>query len=205
MKTIERYFPELTQEQRERFAALEPLYREWNGKINVVSRKDIDQLYGHHVLHSLAIARAVPFPAGATVLDLGTGGGFPGIPLAILFPQVRFTLCDSIGKKIRVASAVAESLALENVTTRCARVESFPDRYDYIVSRAVAPLSDLYGWVRGRFDRSLICLKGGDVEAEADACIARYHLPPERFTFCDISLWFKEPHFVGKKMVILAR
>ena len=205
MKTLERYFPDLTALQRERFAALEPLYRDWNAKINVISRKDMDDFYEHHVLHSLAIGKAVAFPAGASVLDLGTGGGFPGIPLAILFPEVQFTLCDSIGKKVKVAAAVAESLALENVTTINARVESLPQRYDYIVSRAVAPLSELYGWVKGRFGRSLICLKGGEVEAEADVCIARHRLSPNRFTFCDITLWYKEPWFEGKKLVILSQ
>ena len=205
MNALERYFPELTAQQRERFAALGPLYRDWNAKINVISRKDMDDFYEHHVLHSLSIAKAVSFPAGSTVLDLGTGGGFPGIPLAILFPEVRFTLCDSIGKKIKVAAAVSEALGLRNVTTVNARVESLPDRYDYIVSRAVAPLGELYGWVKGRFGRSLICLKGGEVEAEAEICIARHRLSPNRFTFCDITLWYKEPWFEGKKLVILSQ
>ena len=205
MTELERYFPELTAQQRERFAALGPLYRDWNAKINVISRKDMDDFYEHHVLHSLSIAKAVSFPEGATVLDLGTGGGFPGIPLAILFPEVRFTLCDSIGKKIKVAAAVAEALGLGNVTTVNARVESLPEHYDYIVSRAVAPLVDLYGWVKGRFGRSLICLKGGEVEAEAEACMVRHRLSPNRFTFCDITLWYKEPWFEGKKLVILSQ
>ena len=205
MNAVERYCPDLSDQQREHLVALEPLYRDWNAKINVISRKDMDDFYEHHVLHSLAIGKAVDFPSGASVLDLGTGGGFPGIPLAILFREVRFTLCDSIGKKVKVATAVAESLGLENVTTVNARVESLPQRYDYIVSRAVAPLSDLYGWVKGRFGRSLICLKGGEVEAEADACIARHHLSPNRFTFCDITLWYKEPWFEGKKLVILSQ
>ena len=205
MNTIERYFPDLTPLQRDRFAALAPLYRDWNAKINVISRKDMDSFYEHHVLHSLAVAKAVRFPEGATVLDLGTGGGFPGIPLAILFPETHFTLCDSIGKKIRVAAAVAASLELENVETVNARVETLPARYDYVVSRAVAPLSDLYGWVKGRFSHSLICLKGGEVEAEAEACIARHRLSPERFTFCEIAMWYREPWFEGKKLVILAQ
>ncbi|MBR4212392.1 MAG: 16S rRNA (guanine(527)-N(7))-methyltransferase RsmG [Bacteroidales bacterium] len=205
MNTVERYFPDLTPLQRERFAALAPLYRDWNAKINVISRKDMDSFYEHHVLHSLAVAKAVRFPEGATVLDLGTGGGFPGIPLAILFPETHFTLCDSIGKKIRVAAAVVASLGLENVETVNARVETLPGRYDYVVSRAVAPLTDLYGWVKGRFSRSLICLKGGEVEAEAEACIARHRLSPERFTFCEIAMWYQEPWFEGKKLVILAQ
>ena len=134
MKTLEKYFPGLTPRQEERFAALDALYRDWNSKINVISRKDIDSLYLHHVLHSLAIAKAVVFKAGDTVLDVGTGGGFPGIPLAILFPEAKFTLCDSIGKKIKVASAVAEALNLENVECVNARVETLPGQYDYIVS-----------------------------------------------------------------------
>ena len=205
MDEILKYFPNLTDDQRAKFQALDALYRDWNSKINVISRKDIDNLYTHHILHSLAIAKFISFTPGSCVMDLGTGGGFPGIPLAIMFPEVRFTLLDSIGKKIRVSSAVAGSLGLENVVTVNARVESLPERYDFIVSRAVAPLSDLYGWVKGRFSRSLICLKGGEVEAEAESCIARYHISPNRFTFCDIPMWYSEPWFEGKKLVILAQ
>lgn len=205
MQTIKKYFPDLTPVQQERFAALDALYRDWNSKINVISRKDMDSLYLHHVLHSLAIAKAVQFEPGSTVLDVGTGGGFPGIPLAILFPEVKFTLCDSIGKKIKVASSVAESLGLDNVCCVNARVESLPDNYDYIVSRAVTNMTDFYGWIRGRWRKSLICLKGGDVEEEIAACAARHRLNPAKFTICDVSLWFEEEFFEGKKMVIMGQ
>ncbi|MCQ2138421.1 MAG: 16S rRNA (guanine(527)-N(7))-methyltransferase RsmG [Bacteroidales bacterium] len=205
MQTINKYFPDLTPVQQERFAALDALYRDWNSKINVISRKDMDSLYLHHVLHSLAIAKAVQFEPGSTVLDVGTGGGFPGIPLAILFPEVKFTLCDSIGKKIKVASSVAESLGLDNVCCVNARVETLPDNYDYIVSRAVTNMTDFYGWIRGRWRKSLICLKGGDVEEEIAACAARHRLNPAKFTICDVSLWFEEEFFEGKKMVIMGQ
>lgn len=205
MQTINKYFPELTPRQKERFEMLDPLYRDWNSKINVISRKDIDSLYAHHVLHSLAIGKAVRFAPCSSVLDVGTGGGFPGIPLAILFPDVKFTLCDSIGKKIKVASAVAQSLGLDNVECVNARVETLPGAYDHIVSRAVTNMTDFYGWVRGKWRNSLICLKGGDVEEEMGSCVARYHLNPAKITICDISIWFEEEFFDGKKMVIMGQ
>lgn len=205
MQTIRKYFPELTPLQVKRFEMLDPLYRDWNSKINVISRKDMDSLYEHHVLHSLSIGKAVSFAPGSTVLDVGTGGGFPGIPLAILFPEVKFTLCDSIGKKIMVASAVAESLGLDNVESLNARVETLPGVYDHIVSRAVTNMTDFYGWTRGRWRTSLICLKGGDVEPEISACASRYHLNPAKFTICDVNMWFAEEFFEGKKMVIMGQ
>ncbi|MBO4571552.1 MAG: 16S rRNA (guanine(527)-N(7))-methyltransferase RsmG [Bacteroidales bacterium] len=205
METIERYFPGLTPLQKERFASLDSLYREWNSKINVISRKDIDNLYLHHVLHSLAIARAVTFAPGETVLDVGTGGGFPGIPLAILFPETRFTLCDSIGKKIKVASSVAQELGLDNVECVNARVETLGGGYDYIVSRAVTNMADFYGWIKGRFSRQVICLKGGEVEQELSQCFARHRLSPAKVTVCDIPMWFPEEYFEGKKMVIIGQ
>lgn len=204
MKLIDKYFPGLPQESREKFSQLDPLYREWNAKINVISRKDIDSLEEHHILHSLAIARAVSFPDGARVLDIGTGGGFPGIPLAILFPKVQFVLCDSIGKKIRVAQAVADGVGLTNVTCVNARVETVPGSFDYAVSRAVAPMDELYGWVKGRFSRSLLCLKGGGVEEEAAACVNRHRLDFKQFTFCPVNMWFDEEYFLGKQVVILS-
>lgn len=204
MKLIDKYFPSLPQDAREMFARLDPLYREWNAKINVISRKDIDALEEHHILHSLAIARAVDFPDRARVLDIGTGGGFPGIPLAILFPKVEFVLCDSIGKKIRVAQAVATGVGLSNVTCINARVETVPGSFDFAVSRAVAPLDELYGWVKGRFSRSLVCLKGGGVEEEAAACVHRHHLAYGQFTFCPVNMWFEEDYFLGKQVVILS-
>lgn len=205
MITLEKYFPDLSQRQKERFAALGPLYRDWNSKINVISRKDMDSLYLHHVLHSLAIAKVLRPLSGDTVLDVGTGGGFPGIPLAILFPEARFTLCDSIGKKIKVASEVASALHLENVECVNARVETLPGRYDYIVSRAVTNMADLYGWVKGRCRRSIISLKGGEVEEELALCRSRHHVDAKLMTVCDIPMWFDESWFEGKKIVIIAQ
>lgn len=174
MQDILRYFPDLSAEQQMQLAALDGLYRDWNAKINVISRRDIDNLYTHHVLHSLAIAKAIRFRAGSRVLDIGTGGGFPGIPLAILFPDVHFCLIDSIGKKVRVAAAVAESIGLANVTTAHCNVVEHKDKYDFVVSRGVMPLPDLARLVRKNIAREqrnalpggLICLKGGDLQAE---------------------------------------
>lgn len=203
MQTIEKYFPHLTPLQKRRFGAMDALYRDWNAKINVISRKDMDNFHLHHVLHSLAIARAVQFGAGERVLDIGTGGGFPGIPLAIMFPETRFILCDSIGKKIKVASAVAEALGLDNVECVNCRVEALPGSFDSAVTRAVASLEDLYGWVKERYGSQLICLKGGDVEEEASRCAARHRISKDIFTIADISIWFDEEYFKDKKIVIL--
>ena len=171
---INEYFS-LTERQAEQFAQLDALYRDWNAKINVISRKDIDNLYEHHVLHSLAIAKFLKFTPGTTVMDIGTGGGFPGIPLAILYPDCRFVLVDSIGKKIKVASAVAEALGLTNVECIQERAEDEKRLFDFVVSRAVMPLPDLVKLVRKNIDHKaqhnalpngLIVLKGGDVDAE---------------------------------------
>ncbi len=203
MHPVEKYFPALSPLQKERLEALGPLYREWNEKINVISRKDMDNFYLHHVLHSMAIGKAVQFASGERVLDVGTGGGFPGIPLAVLFPAARFTLCDSIGKKIKVASAVASSLGLDNVECVNCRVEALPGNFDWAVTRAVAQLSDLYGWIAGRFSRGLICLKGGDLEEEAARCASRHRLDRGRFTISDIGIWYDEEYFVDKKILIL--
>ena len=142
MEIINKYFPNLTEQQRERFAALDELYRDWNSKINVISRKDIDNLYEHHILHSLGIAEIINFKPGTRIMDLGTGGGFPGIPLAIMFPEVQFHLVDSIGKKIRVCDEVRNALGLTNVTTEWTRGENIKEKYDFVVSRAVMPLTD---------------------------------------------------------------
>lgn len=205
MEELNRYFPDLTPLQKERFALLDALYREWNEKINVISRKDIDNLYEHHVLHSLAIAKAVRFPSGAKVLDVGTGGGFPGIPLAIMFPDVQFTLCDSIGKKIKVAEAVAAGISLDNVTFLNCRAESIKERFDFVVSRAVADLSDFYGWVKPLLGGPLYYLKGGDVDEEISRCIGRHHINPAKVTICDIPMWFSQEWFEGKKVVIVSK
>lgn len=205
--TARRAFPWLTPEMEERFAALDGLYREWNARINVISRKDMDGLYDHHVLHSLAIARYLQLqqrllPEGAEVLDLGTGGGFPGIPLAILFPVTQFTLCDSVGKKIIVADAVAKSLGLSNVTTVNARVESLGKTFDYVISRAVATLEDLYPWVKGRYRGSILLLKGGDGLAEEFArAQARHRLSKNAVATWPVSAWLPGEWFEGKFVV----
>lgn len=174
MEQILRYFPQLTEQQQQQFAALDALYRDWNAKINVISRKDIDNLYPHHVLHSLGIAKVISFRPGTHVMDIGTGGGFPGIPLAILFPEVQFHLLDSIGKKIKVAQAVADALQLSNVRTSHKNVIEEKEKYDFVVSRAVMQMEDLVRLVRknvhhdqhNSLPNGLICLKGGDIQQE---------------------------------------
>lgn len=206
METILKYFPDLTPEQRERFAALYGLYAEWNARINVVSRKDFEQLYLRHVLHSLAIARVCTFDAGARILDVGCGGGFPCVPLAILFPEARFTAVDSIAKKIAVVQAVKESLHLENLTPKCTRAEALGERFDYVVSRAVTAMPAFVGWVwklleRGRhgtLPNGILCLKGGDL-AEELAATGR------RWTLYDIARFFDEEFFETKKVVYTPR
>jgi 16S rRNA (guanine527-N7)-methyltransferase len=174
MDIILKYFPDITQKQREQFAALDNLYHDWNSKINVISRKDIDFLYEHHVLHSLAIAKAIKFRPGTKVLDLGTGGGFPGIPLAIMFPDTRFKLIDGTGKKILVVQEVAKAIGLENCEAAHLRGEDETGKYDFVVSRAVMPLPDLAKLVRKNIAKAqrnslpngLLCLKGGNVDME---------------------------------------
>ena len=174
MEQLLRYFPQLTEQQQRQFAALDALYRDWNAKINVISRKDIDNLYPHHVLHSLGIAKVISFRPGTHVMDIGTGGGFPGIPLAILFPEIQFHLLDSIGKKIKVAQAVADALQLSNVRTSHKNVIEEKEKYDFVVSRAVMQMGDLVRLVRknvhhdqrNSLPNGLICLKGGDIQQE---------------------------------------
>lgn len=206
MEIVLKYFADFTPRQLDQFRTLAPLYQEWNEKINVISRKDIDALYEKHVLHSLAIAAAADLTPGLQVLDLGTGGGFPGIPLAIFFPEVQFHLVDSIGKKIKVVEAVAEGLNLTNVTTAHSRAEDIKNRkFDLVVSRAVAPLKDLWGWSKPLLKKNppaerpsgLICLKGGDLaqEISESGCRPRlvniYQLFPEEF--------FREKYVVAVK------
>ena len=199
---------ELTPLQQERFDALDALYREWNAQINVISRKDIDNLYSHHVLHSLVIGRYLSEVPGlwdsfssASILDVGTGGGFPGIPLAILFPEASFVLCDSVGKKTIVASAVSRALGLENVEVVNARAESLGREFDYVVSRAVAALPDFYPWVKGCYRKGVLYLKGGDVNPEIAQVMARYHLPKGSVHTWRISSWLDDPWYEGKLVI----
>ena len=175
MDRILKHFPDLDKRQISQFRQLGPLYSYWNQKVNVVYRQDIDNLYEHHVLHSLSVARFIQFQPGSKVLDLGTGGGFPGIPLAIMFPEVHFHLIDSIDKKVKVAEAVAKAIGLRNVTTEQVRAEDHKAQYDFVVSRAVADLMIIYGWVINRIRRGssfndvpngLLCLKGGNLDME---------------------------------------
>ncbi|MDD6746890.1 MAG: 16S rRNA (guanine(527)-N(7))-methyltransferase RsmG [Paludibacteraceae bacterium] len=203
MNFISDYF-KLTARQAEQFAQLDALYRDWNSKINVISRKDIDNLYEHHVLHSLAIAKWIPFQPDTTILDVGTGGGFPGIPLAIMFPQCQFVLVDSIGKKIKVASEVAKALGLTNVVCKQERVEEEKEKFDFVVSRAVMPLPDLVKLVRKNISNKhrnaipngLIVLKGGDLQAEVAPYIKTAEIAP-------CSKWFKGEWFETKQLIYL--
>ena len=203
MKIITDYF-KLTDRQAEQFAQLDALYRDWNSKINVISRKDIDNLYEHHVLHSLAIAKWIPFQPDTTILDVGTGGGFPGIPLAIMFPQCQFVLVDSIGKKNKVASEVAKALGLTNVVCKQERVEEEKEKFDFVVSRAVMPLPDLVKLVRKNISNKhrnaipngLIVLKGGDLQAEVAPYIKTAEIAP-------CSKWFKGEWFETKQLIYL--
>lgn len=201
---ITKYFPSLTDVQKKQFAMLDALYRDWNSKINVISRKDIDNLYEHHVLHSLAIAELIRFKPGTSVMDLGTGGGFPGIPLAIMFPEVKFHLVDSIGKKIRVCQEVSQALALQNVTTQWSRAEAISEQFHFVVSRAVMPLPDLVKIIRGKISKEqfnglpngLICLKGGELEQEAKPI-------GKAAQITSLSEYFEEEFFATKKLVYL--
>ena len=199
-------------QQMARFEALDGLYREWNAQINVISRKDIDALYEHHVLHSLAIARyllTVPglwdvFSSGS-VLDLGTGGGFPGIPLAILFPSAQFTLCDSVGKKTIVAQAVSTALKLPNVQVVNARAETLPAGFDFVVSRAVAALPDFFPWVKGKYTQGILYLKGGDVNEEIATVMARHKLVRGSVHTWPVSSWLPDAWYDGKLVVHIDR
>lgn len=202
-ETIFEYFPNLSEEQKKQFQQLEALYEDWNQKINVVSRKDIEELYLRHVLHSLGIAKIIDFMDNSSVLDVGTGGGFPGIPLAILFPNVNFTLVDSIGKKIKVVNEVVEGLGLNNVKTINARVEEIPGQFDFIVSRAVAAMPTFVHWVKGKIKKEsvhdkrngILYLKGGDLVEEL-----KEYRTAEIFELTD---YFKEDFFETKRVVYL--
>lgn len=201
---ILKYFPEITDEQKQQFEKLEQLYTEWNEKINVISRKDMDGLYEKHILHSLGIAKVMPFADGTKVLDIGTGGGFPGIPIAILFPEVSFTLIDSIGKKIKVVEAVSEGLGLKNVTAVHGRAEKLKEKFHFVVSRAVTQMPEFLRWLKGKFEKEqfnekhngVLYLKGGDLAEE---------LAGLRCEIFQLKNYFEEEFFDTKKVVYLSK
>jgi len=204
MEQIIKYFPNLSERQLEQLSQLEVLYRDWNEQINVISRKDIENLYAHHVLHSMAIAKLISFKKGASILDLGTGGGLPGIPLAILFPDTSFTLVDGTGKKIKVADAISREIGLRNVKTLHIRAEEVRQKFDFVVCRAVASLDKLVGWSRRlvakkhqhALPNGLITLKGGDIRAEK-----KLLHPGEYVEVFPLSDWFELPFFEEKYIV----
>ena len=215
-------FPEVTALQMEQFEKMDALYRDWNSKINVVSRKDIDQLYRHHVLHSLGIAAYLktqmpdvydrlrgegPYAVAVPlkILDLGTGGGFPGIPLAVMFPGAQFTLCDSIGKKITVATEVSKALGLANVKAVNARAESLPETFDYVVSRAVTALENFLPWVKGKYSDGILYLKGGDLAEEISTAMAKFKLPKGSVSQWAISSWTDDPFFETKMVIYIGK
>ena len=201
---ISSYFPDLSPKQKEQFSQLDELYRFWNSRINLISRKDIDRLYLHHILHSLAIAKVISFLPGEKVLDVGTGGGFPGIPLAILFPETDFHLVDSIGKKIKVVQEVASGCALKNVRASHDRAEQIDGKFHFVVSRAVTRLSEFYPWVKGKFEKKsvntiqngILYLKGGDLAEEIKESGLKTELIP-------LSIFFKEDYFDSKFVVYI--
>jgi len=202
LQIIQKYFPNLTEMQKEQFAQLKPLYEEWNAQINVISRKDVDCLYERHILHSLSIAKFISFKKGAKLMDLGCGGGFPGIPLAILFPEVSFTMIDSIGKKIKVVKEITEAIGLKNVQAHHMRAEKVNESFDFVITRAVAPMMDLVKWTRKKYSKEqrhdiengVIALKGGDLGAE----LASWG---NRKTTVNLSDYFEEAFFETKKII----
>ena len=219
---IKEKFPEVTDGQMEQFRKMEELYKDWNSKINVVSRKDIDELYRHHVLHSLGIAAYLksqmpdiydrlrgdgPYAVAEPlkILDLGTGGGFPGIPLSVIFPHACFTLCDSIGKKIIVATEVSKGLELKNVKTVNARAESLPETFDYIVSRAVTALDNFMPWVKGKYAEGILYLKGGDLAEEISTAMANHKMRKGSVHLWPISAWTDDPFFETKHVIFIEK
>lgn len=200
--SIEKYFPNLTANQKKQFAQLKPLYEEWNAQINVISRKDIESLYERHVLHSLSIAKFIEFEAGTKLMDLGCGGGFPGIPLAILFPEVEFIMIDSIGKKIKVVKEIAKAIGLKNVEAHHMRAEKVKHKFDFVITRAVAPMGDLVKWTRNKYlsenrhniKNGIIALKGGDLNQELASWGNRKEL-------LSLSDFYDEEFFETKKIV----
>lgn len=205
MDIIKKYFPAITEEQADRFARMKDLYAHWNAQINVISRKDMEQFYTHHVLHSLAIAKVLSFRKGTTVLDVGTGGGFPGIPLAIMFPECRFHLVDSIGKKIKVVNEVAKALGLTNVVAEQKRAEELDYTYDFVVSRAVAPWADIFRWTnklihkdgKNSLPNGWLLLKGGDLRDELQVVRRKVH-------HHKISEMFDDPYFETKEVLYIS-
>ncbi len=212
---VKSFFENITPQQQEQFAMLTPLYEDWNSKINVVSRKDIDKLQLHHVLHSLAIAKFAEmgemFKPGTKVMDVGTGGGFPGIPLAIMFPEVDFLLVDSIGKKIKVVTEVANALGLKNVRAVKARAEEINEQFDFIVSRAVTDLGNFLPWVKGKYGKGIIYLKGGDLNEggllykELENAAAKCRINKKTMTYCPIEMWFNDEFFKEKYVIYIPR
>ena len=203
MQIIHKYFPDLTEKQIQQFTDLQELYEHWNAQINVISRKNMDSLYTNHILHSLAIAKVIQFEKGTKILDIGTGGGFPGIPLAILFPEVEFLLVDSIGKKIKVVNEVSTEIGLKNVRTTHERAENIKETFDFIVSRAVTNMTDFKKWVKGKFNKKhnnslkngVLYLKGGDLSEELRGISHTSH---------EISDTFKEEFFKTKKVIYIS-
>ena len=203
MQIIHKYFPDLTEKQIEQFTDLQQLYQHWNAQINVISRKNIDTLYTNHILHSLAIAKVIQFEKGTKILDIGTGGGFPGIPLAILFPEVEFLLVDSIGKKIKVVNEVSNAIGLTNVRTLHERAENINETFDFVVSRAVTNMTDFKKWVKGKFNNThnntlnngILYLKGGDLSEELRG-ISHYKY--------EIADFFEEEFFETKKVIYIS-
>ncbi|MBT3622006.1 16S rRNA (guanine(527)-N(7))-methyltransferase RsmG [Flavobacteriales bacterium] len=203
MQIIHKYFPDLTEKQIQQFTDLQELYEHWNAQINVISRKNMDSLYTNHILHSLAIAKVIQFEKGTKILDIGTGGGFPGIPLAILFPEVEFLLVDSIGKKIKVVNEVSTEIGLKNVRTMHERAENIKETFDFVVSRAVTNMTDFKKWVKGKFNKKhnnslkngVLYLKGGDLSEELRGISHTSH---------EISDTFKEEFFETKKVIYIS-